>query len=182
VSGNTVAWNGDGIVVLSQDRSGSPAVAGNHVHDNVVALAPQPGDGTDAYAVAWLADWGSPMFQSGSDNLGTDNAVVLVGAGSDVPFAWAGSTLADPAAFAGTPGGAGLRMLDDSGARQQLAAAGVPTDPIPTVAYRPLTKSEVIVRVVVALAAAGVLVLLLVGALVRRRRRRGVPPAGAPQP
>src|SRR4029079_4073713 len=37
VSGNTVAWNADGIVVISQSRAGSPAVTGNVVPDNAVA-------------------------------------------------------------------------------------------------------------------------------------------------
>jgi hypothetical protein len=172
VAANTVAWNADGIVVISQNRSDAQPVTDNHVHDNVVGLAPQPGDGDDAYAFAWLADWSSPMFDHDAGNGGTNNAVSLVGAGSDVPFAWGGGTLSDPGAFGATPGGTGLRMLDPTDARQLLTVAGVPTGPVAQLVHRPLTRSEVILRVAVGAVLAGLVVLLILGAVLLRRRRR----------
>ena len=182
VTGNTVAWNADGIVVISQDRDGAPAVTDNRVRDNLVALAPQPGDGRDAYALAWLADWASPMFGPDAGNGGAGNLVALVGATADVPFAWAGGELADPGAFAATPGGAGLRILGNDEARTRLASAGVPSDPIPMVVHRVFTRRETVVRGVVAAGiAVRVLVLFLVAVFVRRRRRRGRPAAATPR-
>jgi hypothetical protein len=171
VSGNTVAWNADGIVVLSQNRAGSPAATNNHVHNNVVAIAPQPGDGDDAYAIAWLADWSSPMFDADAGNAGADNEVGLVDVRSDRPFGWSGQDLADPAIFAQTPGGAGLRLLDLSQTRDRLRSAGVPVDPTPTVAHRAPAGRDVLRAGLVVLSVAGLGALLFVVAMLLRRRR-----------
>ena len=172
VSGNTVAWNADGITVLSQDRSGAPAVTGNRVDDNVIAIAPQPGDDGDAYALGWLDDWSSPLFAPGSGNGGDGNAVALVAADGDKAFAWAGD-YTDPARFAATPGGTGLVVLDPAAAGDRLAAAGVPGTPVALVVQSDGSRRQAVLRVLVPVAIGGaVLVALAVGFLLLRRRRR----------
>jgi hypothetical protein len=151
------------------------------VRNNVVAIAPQPGDGDDAYAVAWLADWSSPMFDADAGNAGADNEVGLIDVRSDRPFAWSGQDLADPAIFAETPGGARLRVLDLSQTRDRLRSAGVPVDPIPTVAHRSPAGRDIYRAGLVVLSVAGLGVLLFVAAMLLRRRRRrrkgATPPA-----
>jgi LPXTG-motif cell wall-anchored protein len=147
-------------------------VTGNHVHDNVVAIAPQPGDGSDAYAVAWLADWTSPMFTPDAVNHGENDAAALVGTASGAPFAWDGD-VADPDAFRATPGGQGLVVLEPADTRQRLAAAGVPMEPVARVVNSESSRRELIGRILPPLAlAAGLLLLLAIGVLVVRRRRR----------
>ena len=62
VTGNTVAWNADGIASSARAARVRPPSTSNRVRDNVVALAPQPGDGSDKMAVAWLQDWSGVLF------------------------------------------------------------------------------------------------------------------------
>jgi hypothetical protein len=126
VSGNTVAWNSDGIIVLSQSRSGAPNATNNKVHDNVVAIAPQPGDGSDKMAVAWLQDWSGILFNAGTGNTGSNNRYWLsVGEPQWARFGWNGpiSTLAS---FNATPGGTGGVYLSAAALATVLADAGVP--------------------------------------------------------
>jgi nitrous oxidase accessory protein NosD len=127
VSGNTVAWNADGIVVISQSRSGAPAVTGNHVHDNVVAIAPQPGDGSDKMAVAWLQDWSGSLFVAASNNTGSGNDYWgSVAEPQWARFDWNGA-ISTLSSFNATPGEEGAAYLTTSGLSQALVNAGVPT-------------------------------------------------------
>jgi parallel beta-helix repeat protein len=181
VAGNTVAWNADGITVISQNRPGSPAATGNQVQNNMIAIAPQPGDDGDAYALGWLADWSSPLFAPESGNGGDANAVTLVAADGDKAFAWSGD-YTDPAGFAATPGGADLVVLDPAAAADRLAAAGVPGGPVALFVQSDGSRRQAVLRVLVP---GTITVLLIVGAaaaflLLRRRRRRADP--GAPSP
>ena len=171
-----MAWNADGIVVLSQSRSGAPAVTGNTVRENVVAMAPQPGDVSQVYALAWIADWASPMFTPEAGNLGQEVAVSLVGTMPGAPFAWDGD-VADPGAFSETPGGAGLQVLEPADAHARLTAAGVPTEPIALAVHSEVSRRELLGRaLVVAVGVALLLILATAVVLVRRRRRDAAPP------
>ena len=64
VDGNVVAWNADGITIVSQERPDRPPTAGTSivVTDNVVALAPQQGDSADTFLLGWLQDWPGSLF------------------------------------------------------------------------------------------------------------------------
>jgi parallel beta-helix repeat protein len=129
VANNTVAWNADGIIVISQSRSGSPTVAGNHVHDNVVAIAPEPSDGSDKMAVAWLQDWSGVMYAAGSNNTGSGNDYwASVPEPQWARFGWNGA-ISSLSSFNATPGEDNGLYLASSGLSSDLANAGVPASP-----------------------------------------------------
>ena len=126
---NTVAWNADGITVLSQDRTDWPAfrpVYGNHVHDNVIATR-----GAEPMGLAWLQDWAGVLFDAASNNRGAANTYWRDVAEPTLSrFEWAGSrdTLAK---FNATPGEEGGRYLTAAEKDALLQAAGIPTAPEP---------------------------------------------------
>ncbi len=131
VTNNVVAWNADGIVVISQNRSDSAPVVGNRVADNTIVLAPRAGDSSDKTALGWLQDWAGSMFAAASDNRGSGNDYwVSTPEPQWARFAWNGpvETLA---AFNGTPGEEGGRYISTAEKDQILAAAGIPTAPTP---------------------------------------------------
>jgi len=131
VYGNTVAWNADGIAVISQNR-GDPAwnsVTGNYVHDNTIVLSPRSGDTSDMIALGWLQDWAGVMFNTSSNNRGASNVYWI---GSPEPdwarFGWNGhvDTLA---ALNATPGEEAGRYLTTAERDQRLSTTGIPTTP-----------------------------------------------------
>ena len=127
VATNVVAWNADGIDVISQNRGdpGWSSVTDVYVHDNTIVLAPRAGDTSDMIALGWLQDWAGVMFNASSANRGASNAYWI---GSPEPesarFAWNGpiDTLA---AFNATPGEEGGRYLTVAERDQVLGAAGI---------------------------------------------------------
>jgi hypothetical protein len=127
VANNVVAWNADGIDVISQNRGdpGWNSVTGVYVHDNTIVLAPRAGDSSDKIALGWLQDWAGVMFDSSSANRGASNAYWI---GSAEPewarFGWNGhiDTLA---AFNATPGEEGGRYLTIAERNQVLGTAGI---------------------------------------------------------
>jgi len=141
VSHNVVAWNPDGISVISQNRPAEPIgsltdpnrwnnVRGNYVHDNDVILAPQPSDSSDKPMLAWLQDWAGIMYDSASNNRGAANRYWHSQAEpSWCRFAWSGcrDTIAG---FNGTPGEEGGRYLSLSERDAVLSGASVPLSPI----------------------------------------------------
>jgi nitrous oxidase accessory protein NosD len=172
VANNVVAWNADGIVVLSQDRADVPAVTGNFVHDNTIALAPQPSDGS-AYALAWLQDWAGDMFDRAADNRGARNRSWPSGkdAGS-AKYAWNGD-IATLATFVATPGDVDGRALETTTLTAELIAAAVPDhglEEAPMPLYIPRRLIVVALLVVAVLASAAALVFA------RRRCRRSTKP------
>jgi parallel beta-helix repeat protein len=129
VAANTVAWNADGIIVISQSRSGSPTVAGNHVHDNVVAMAPQPSDSSDKMAVAWLQDWSGVMYAAGSNNTGSGGDYwASVAEPQWARFGWNGA-ISSLSSFNATPGEESGVYLTSSALSSALSNAGMPTSP-----------------------------------------------------
>ncbi len=127
VTGNTVAWNADGIAVISQSRPGSPAATNNRVRDNVVALAPQPGDGSDKMAVAWLQDWSGVLFSSPS-NVGSGNDYwASIAEPQWARFGWNGA-ISTLTSFNATPGEEGGAYLTSSALATALANAGMPAN------------------------------------------------------
>ncbi len=130
VRNNTVAWNADGISVISQNRGDAPGpIIGNYVHDNVVVLAPSPSDSSDKMALAWLQDWGGVLYNSGSNNRGAANRYwVSVAEPQGGRYNWNGgiSTLSS---FNGTPGEEGGAYLTTAQKDAALSAAGIPTAP-----------------------------------------------------
>jgi parallel beta-helix repeat protein len=124
---NVLAWNADGIAVISQRRDDAPKqIEQINVHDNVVAASAIGPDAKQKYALAWLEDWTGDLFAPGSGNRGTGNLFWYPDSKDDAGrFAWNGD-VASLSAFDATPGGAASRYLTDAEGRATLAAAGVP--------------------------------------------------------
>lgn len=138
VAYNTVAWNADGISVVSQDRSDSYAfepgvstwnrVTRVRVHDNAVYLDPQRTDRSDKFAVGWIQDWAGVMFRTRSHNVGAHNSYWY---GSPEPtrrFAWRDS-VSRLRSFNWTPGEAGGVYMTPGQRDRRLACVGVPLRP-----------------------------------------------------
>jgi hypothetical protein len=131
VDHNVLAWNADGISVLSQQRQDAPGPVGDvTVHDNVVAGSATGPDAKQNYGLAWLQDWSGGMFDTRSGNRGSGNMFWYAdrSAPGAPRFAWDGD-IASLSTFDGTPGGKGSRYLTDADSRAELTQAGVPTAP-----------------------------------------------------
>jgi hypothetical protein len=127
--GNTLAWNADGIAVISADRQDWPLVkpyVNVSVHDNVVAMNPQTTDTSDKFGLGWLQDWAGPLFDPASNNHGAANAYWWPTAeNGSARFGWNGN-IGSLTSFNATPGEEGGRYLSDAEKDAVLAAAGIP--------------------------------------------------------
>jgi parallel beta-helix repeat protein len=167
VRNNVLAWNADGISVISQDRGSSDA---DGVHDTMVVDNTILADPAGGYMLAWLQDWNGAMYDEKSNNAGRDNRF-WPPATSPCRFDWNGC-LDDIDSFATTAGGAGSVYITNS-ARDQVLT----TDRLPAIAQtHPVGETprrrDVIMSV---LGLGGVLGLSLAGVvlvLARRRRAR----------
>jgi nitrous oxidase accessory protein NosD len=127
---NVLAWNADGISVISQDRGENSwnTVDDVYVHDNTV-LSEGYSTGDHNFSMAWLQDWAGVMFEAASNNQGANNRYWHASPeGSDGRFAWDESIdrLADFNATAGEEGG---RYLSDEEKEQMISNAGIPDSP-----------------------------------------------------
>jgi parallel beta-helix repeat protein len=187
VTHNLLAWNADGIVVVTQDRDDSPGPTTDvHTSDNVVASE----GGYEAFGVAWLQDWAGGITDAASGNGGAGDRFWYSGAeDGDARYAW-GDELSGLTAFAATPGGQGDAYLTDEEVRSQLEAEGVPAQPVPG---RPLGPTGIRSFILPAVVAGSALLFVVVAAvtaliLVRRRRSAAVaihpvtPGSGPPEP
>ena len=103
VAGNVVAWNADGISVISQDRKDFAGTSRDiSVHDNVILTAGV--DERDTWLLFWAQDWPGPLFDPASNNRGANNRYWSdVDEGSHPRFGWDGQH-ASLAAFNATRG------------------------------------------------------------------------------
>jgi parallel beta-helix repeat protein len=123
VTRNVVAWNADGIVVISQRRDGAPDTSQIRVADNSIVMGRAP---APAYGLGWLEDWNGSLFASASQNAGSGNAFWFAGGeGRAARFAWSGD-VPKLDAFNGTPGDAGGRYLTAAERDRALDAAEIP--------------------------------------------------------
>jgi nitrous oxidase accessory protein NosD len=167
VRGNLLAWNADGISVISQDRNqaGGDAVRNVSVTGNTVLA-----DAASGFLLAWLQDWSGPLYAADSGNAGSGNRFWHeTPEPSSCRFDWA-SCIDAIGPFSTTPGGKGSTYLTDAAAHAALTRAGVPAHPVP----HPFGEPPRLRDVAIAAGVAGLAVLaLIVGAvLVIRRRRR----------
>jgi hypothetical protein len=166
VRDNLLAWNSDGISVVSQvrDRPGGDVVRDTTVVDNTVIS-----DAAGGYLLAWLQDWPGTMYAAESGNVGSGNRFWH---GSAEPtgcrFEWS-ACIDRLAAFAETPGGSRSAYLSDADATIALSGAGVPAKPIPHSADEPPRLRTVLLVA----GAAGLVTLALIGAVFALVRRRG---------
>ncbi len=127
VARNTLAWNADGIVVISQPRDDAPAggVVGVYVHDNIILQQDDTRVPGERFALAFLQESHGQMFASGANNRGEANRFWYANAESRVyRFAWdrGYSRLAD---FKNTPGGRASDYLSAAERDQVLLTAGI---------------------------------------------------------
>ena len=126
VFNNIVAWNADGISVISQNRGESRwnNVTGNTVRDNTI-IANHDG-GWNTYGLAWLEDWNGVLDDAGSNNNGHGNRFWFSSPeGPELRFRWCDEgfwTLDD---FNASPGGRNSQYLTDAQKDQILASAGM---------------------------------------------------------
>jgi len=178
VRSNVVAWNADGIVVVSQSRDDAPApIRDVRTADNLVAATAA----REAFGVAWLQDWPGTLFDPAAQNGGSaDRFWFDRPEDRDVRFAWAGS-YRHLEEFIATPGGQGGSYVDDAEMTAELAAAGIPAAPrgmhapaSPT--WRDIAPAALIVTGAVAVG------LATIGILFRRRRHARAANGSPPPP
>jgi parallel beta-helix repeat protein len=128
VANNLVAWNADGISIISQGRSDRAPTTGIMINDNEIFSSDNSSD-TARFGVGWVEDWSGSLFSSASGNSGTNNRYWYPSAeGTITRFAWNGA-LSRIAAFQATPGDSPGRYLTAAEKDSFLSAAGMPTQP-----------------------------------------------------
>jgi parallel beta-helix repeat protein len=121
VYGNVVAWNADGISVISQNRGSTTwnDVHGNFVHDNTVIA-------TTGTGLGWFQDWSGVMFNATSNNRGSGGDYwYSTGEPSSCRYEWQGC-VDRISTFNTTPGEEGGTYLSSSQRDAILQSAGVP--------------------------------------------------------
>ena len=171
VRDNVLAWNADGISIISQrrDRAAGDAVRGISVASNTVINGPAGG-----FLLAWLQDWDGPLFADDGGNSGTGNAFWVDADEADTcDFEWDGCR-DTVASFASTPGGRDSRLLDIGERDTVLASAGIVEAPMPhEVEPEPLRLREFLrPSVLLPVAVGGLIVIVLAVAVATRRRNR----------
>ena len=131
VARNIVAWNADGISIMSQARDGFTDVVNNYVHDNFIALTTDWSQNT--YMLAWLEDWHGQLTDGDSNNRGSNNRYFHARPeGAFLPFTWGPYQrfgIDDLAGFNATPGEEGGELLGRDAALETLTENAVPLEP-----------------------------------------------------
>ena len=126
---NVVAWNADGVSIISQNRSGWTDVINISVHHNDIVLGPRTWDPSDKFLLGWLQDHAGVMYNAASNNSGHSNRYWH---SQPEPtwarFDWAGpkSRLSD---FNATPGESDGRYLTNSEKDAVLGNYALPLNP-----------------------------------------------------
>ncbi len=125
VYGNTVAWNADGIAVISQSRADRDPTTNISIHNNTIVMRPQASDTSDKFGLGWLQDWSGTLYSASSYNVGSSNAYWNSLAEPSIRYNWNGgiSTLSS---FNGTPGEESGRYLTSTERDAALSSAGIP--------------------------------------------------------
>lgn len=119
---NTVAWNADGISVISADRGVTHNVLDVNVHGNRIIST-----GNGPKALGWYERWAGPLYDPVSNNRGSLNRYWYPAReGTYARFKWSAPGFALLSKFNATPGEQGGRYLTATEQQQVLAAAGVP--------------------------------------------------------
>jgi len=128
ITGNTVAWNADGIAVIEQDRGAAYTVTNVSVTQNLIAAAPSAGQ---SFGRAWLTDVNPDRIHApASANRGEQNVYWTPTPDSgSLQFGWT-FDMNELSTFNATPGEEGGRYLSAGEKDQALSAKGVPLTPI----------------------------------------------------
>ncbi len=132
---NTLAWNADGIAVISADRDGTDydAVTDVAVHNNTVLGAQKPGV-WHQFALLWGQDFaGGVMFDPLSKNRGYDNRYWFTASepGEGSRFQWGIKPMGLLALINATPGEERGRYLSNTEKDQVVSAKRLPATPKP---------------------------------------------------
>lgn len=131
VFGNIVAWNADGISIISQNRSDSPPVTGNYVHDNTICIV-NTGE-PNVLSLAWLEDWNGRLTAPESHNIGLNNRFYHWNPHwAPWPLIWgreAAFPYEDTSGFSRTPGGQNSWNISADEKNAILSAVGIPLEP-----------------------------------------------------
>jgi hypothetical protein len=133
VDGNLVAWNPDGISIISADRGQERwnQVVGNKVHDNVIIgtdADPRDPKHNNIYTLAFLQDWKGVIADPASGNHADNNRIFLPGPDRSGRFAY-GAVMPSLNAFDNSGGAKGTRYISLEEAQTLLKEAGVPLSP-----------------------------------------------------
>ena len=169
IEGNLVAWNADGLSVVSQDRGrpGGDLVRNVQVVDNTIVAGPKGG-----WLISLVEDWAGGIDDASSGNVAKGNRFFEDRtAPSECQYMW-GSCQVGFEGFVGSPGVTASTALTDEEAHAALTQAGL-TTPIPHVVNDPPRRRDL---AAVALAVAiGIMLLVAIAGLTlvfRRRRSR----------
>jgi hypothetical protein len=134
---NTLAWNADGISIISQNRDGAAYddVTNVYVHDNRL-IQDELNLEANEFSLAWLDDKesGHTIATPGANNRGADNEYWYdspESAGSEARYAWDRSRLRTLAEFNATPGEENGRYMTDEEKESALSSAHIPASPRP---------------------------------------------------
>lgn len=129
---NVVAWNADGISVISADRDGvaHDEVINVRVHHNSILAEDHPDDEHHTYALSWLQDWDGVLFRRTSDNRGAYNRYWYPTRESTIArFEWYRKPRHELANFNTTLGEEDGRYLSEAEKDRVVSAAGIPPYP-----------------------------------------------------
>jgi hypothetical protein len=131
IRNNVVAWNADGISIISQNRTldgVTQTVTGVYVHGNTIFLAPQPSDSSMSHLLAWQQDWAGTLYDAASNNRGANNSYWHSYSEPSLRFEWT-KTMGRLSDFNATPGGSSGRYLSRAEMEAAMASAGAPASP-----------------------------------------------------
>jgi len=128
IANNVLAWNADGVTIISQDRPDAIAPTGHYVHHNIIIMS-ELDDGSDGTGLGWLQDWNGHLLDSASNNRGGQNAFWYPRQeGSPARFIW-GDGKVSLSNFNTTRGGENSRYVSGCELEKALAAASIPLRP-----------------------------------------------------
>jgi parallel beta-helix repeat protein len=135
VYSNTLAWNADGIAVLSLDRDGTDhdQVTDVFVHDNsTLQEDARTTNDRKTLALGWIQGWSTQMFDPASNNRGVNNKYwYAIPESSLVRYEWRQTSYSKLTSFNATSGEEGGRYLTLSEKDTLVANTGIPANPEP---------------------------------------------------
>jgi hypothetical protein len=128
VARNVVAYNLNGISVVSQERDDRPPgnTTGVNVHDNIVIQSFDVAGDSAKAMLAYAQDWAGPLYAAQSGNVSARNRFYSVyPEPRDGRFVWS-SSMSTLAQLNATPIGGGSTYITKADADQALLFAGLP--------------------------------------------------------
>jgi parallel beta-helix repeat protein len=126
---NVLAWNADGITVVSADRDGTEfdEVKNVLVHHNKILTQDHADEPRHNYALAWLQDWSGVLFAPASNNQGYENKYWYPSPESDsVRYEWERTGHRRLEDFNITPGEENGRYLTQNEKDAVVESQGIP--------------------------------------------------------